>query len=218
MIRTEIADGIAVIRMDDGKVNAFSFALMDAFLSAFETAVRDANAIIVAGRDGVFSAGLDLKLLRAGAPADAKKLLTRTNAFMRALLAAEIPVVAASTGHAMALGALMLTAFDYRIGARGAFRVGVNATANGVTLPAGLFAAAQARLHPNYLKRSILCAEIFDPAGACDAGYYDELAAPGDVIDCAVTKARSLAALPAQTFAAHKAAFNAPIILEIDAL
>ena len=54
----EIKDGIAVIKLDDGKANAFSFDMMAAVNAAMDEAEANADVIIITGRDGVMCPAL----------------------------------------------------------------------------------------------------------------------------------------------------------------
>ena len=59
-----ISDGIAIITLDDGKANAFSFDMMVAINDAMDEAEASADVIIITGRDGVMCAGFDLKVMQ----------------------------------------------------------------------------------------------------------------------------------------------------------
>src|SRR6266850_338596 len=62
----QLHGGIAEIRMDDGKVNALSLEMLVELGGAFDRAKADRAAVVLSGRPGVFSAGFDLRVLRAG--------------------------------------------------------------------------------------------------------------------------------------------------------
>src|SRR5687768_15008226 len=109
--------------MDDGKANALSYAMIDALLESIERAEKEASAMILTGRPERFCAGFDLKVMMAS-PADAKKLLTRGVDLYMKLYGSKVPLIAASTGHALAGGALVLLCSDIRIGAEGPYRIG----------------------------------------------------------------------------------------------
>ena len=60
-------ESIAVITMDDGKVNALGPAMQQALNEALDNADHDdVGAVIIAGNHRVFSGGFDLKVLTAG--------------------------------------------------------------------------------------------------------------------------------------------------------
>ena len=206
-----ITNDIAVISIDDGKANTFDTERLEMLRDAFSHGAKNAQAIILTGREGMFSAGLNLNIVRSGEPMALKGLLEASQGCLRQILRTPIPVVAASAGHAMALGAVLLMACDYRIGAVGDWRIGVNATANGVLLSDDLIALLKNRLNRRYAYRSILCAEVFDPESAVHAGYYDECVASSAILESATEKAANLAALPKDVFAAHKKALWSPV-------
>ena len=59
-------DAVAAITMDDGKVNVLSLAMLTELDAALDRAEADRAVVVLTGRDGVFSAGFDLPVLRAG--------------------------------------------------------------------------------------------------------------------------------------------------------
>ena len=62
----QLSDGIATIRLDDGKVNALSLDMQAAIGAAIDRAEADDAAIVLTGRPGVFSAGFDLATIGGG--------------------------------------------------------------------------------------------------------------------------------------------------------
>src|SRR5258705_6292844 len=101
---------------------------------AFDRAKADRAAVVLSGRAGVFSAGFDLRVLRAGG-ADATAMVRTGFELAERLLAFPTPVVVACTGHALAMGAFLLLAGDYRLGTPGAYKIGVTEVALGITMP-----------------------------------------------------------------------------------
>src|SRR6201987_4429945 len=60
-------ESVAVITMDDGKVNALGPTMQQALNEALDNADRDdVGAVVIAGNHRVFSGGFDLKILNAG--------------------------------------------------------------------------------------------------------------------------------------------------------
>ena len=69
------------------------------------------------------------------APAPARDLLGAGADLGLRLYAAPIPVVMGCTGHALAMGAILLFCGDVRIGAEGPFKLGMNEVAIGMPVP-----------------------------------------------------------------------------------
>jgi enoyl-CoA hydratase len=110
------------------------------------------------------------------------------------------PVVLACSGHALAAGAVLLCAADLRIGALGNFKIGLNEVSIQLPLPIFAMELARARLSKRWFTQAVTQARIFDPVGARDAGYLDEVTEPAQLLDRAVEHARRLAALPDPAF------------------
>lgn len=206
-LTTEMRDGLAVVRMDDGKANAFSFAMLEALDAALDAAERDAKALVLLGRPERFSGGFDLGVMNAGGEATIR-LVTAGGRLALRLYEFPLPVVIGCTGHALAMGAVALCAADLRIGAAGAYKIGLNEVAIGLTLPPFAIELARARLAPTHLQRATALAEVFDPTNAVAAGFLDRVVAPAEVEKTTFEAAAALAALPARAHAGTKRALR----------
>ena len=195
-LRVERRDAVAVLHVDDGKVNALSFELIAAIKDAVEAADADdgVGAVVIHGRDGTISAGFDLRVMMAGDMADTVRLVADGGDLVRTLYGCGVPVVAACTGHALAAGALMLLGCDVRIGADVPAKIGLNEVAIKMVLPGWAMTIAEARLSKRHLQRAVVNARVTAPADAIDAGFLDEVVAPEALLDMAVAHAAELAA------------------------
>jgi enoyl-CoA hydratase len=201
----EPRDNVAVVRMDDGKANALTYEMMDGLDEAFTRAEKEAAAVVLTGRAGKFCAGFDLKLMMAG-PDQARALVTRGGDLFLRMYALGLPLVIACTGHALAGGALVVLTGDYRVAARGPFRIGLNEVQIGMPMPVLAMELARDRLEPRHLAAATLFATIADPESAVTAGWVDELA--DDPLEPAITKAKALAQLPRDAYAKTKTALR----------
>ncbi|HDZ55543.1 MAG TPA: crotonase/enoyl-CoA hydratase family protein [Pseudomonas xinjiangensis] len=206
----KIEDGIAEIGLDDGKVNALSQTMIEALLDALKQAEQADCAVLIHGRTGCFSGGYDRKLIDAGGPAcDAMR--EAGDRLTLGLLDYPGPLVIASTGHAMAKAALMLLLADYRLGAAGSFRVGLNEVAIGMTMPDGAMRLARERLPAHWLSRCVLQAQTLTPAQAIEAGFLDEVVAPEDILEAARRKVQTLAQLDRRAYRETRKLLNTPL-------
>jgi enoyl-CoA hydratase len=181
-----LADGVATITMDDGKVNALSVEMLGQVSAHFDQAEGDGAVVILTGRERTLSAGFDLRTEPDGWP----EMLVAGARLAERMLSFPRPVVVACNGNAIAMGGFLLLSGDYRVGARGDFKIGLNEVAIGLTLPFFAIAIARHRLTRPYYDRCAVTGVILDPAEAQTAGFLDELADPADVS----TRARELAA------------------------
>ena len=194
-VHCSLIDGVATVTMDDGRANALSPTMLDALGAAFDRAEADgAAAVVLAGRPGRFSGGFDLGVLVGGGP-EAEAMVLGGFRLAERLLASSVPIVAACTGHAVAMGSFLLCAADLRIGAAGAFRIQANEVAIGITMPHPAIHLLRARLSPSAFDRAANLAEAFDPAAAVAAGFLDRVTEPDDVVRLAQEIAASYTGL-----------------------
>lgn len=203
MVTYSDTDGVATITMDDGKANALSTAMLEELDAAFDRAEAEARAVVLCGREGTFCAGFDLRVMMSG-PDAARDLVARGGRLLMRLYAYPRPVVAACTGHALAAGVLLAATCDTRIGARGAFKLGLNEVASGMPVPILAHELARDRLVPGELLASVVQARIYDPEAAASAGWLDQVVDPGEVLAHAQAEAARLGALPGSAYAASK--------------
>jgi enoyl-CoA hydratase len=206
-----IEDGVAVVRLDDGKVNVVSHRLIELVHAALDTARAEASAVAIIGREGKLSAGFDLGEMTAGIERT-KALVGSGGRMLMRVFGHPQPVVVGVTGHALAAGALLVLACDIRIGADGPSKIGLNETAIGMPLPQYAVELAQARLDPAHLTRAAIQAEIYDPAGAVAAGYLDRVVPAAECEAATIAEARRLGALPGAAYAGTKRSLRQPIV------
>src|ERR1700722_15536347 len=92
---------------------------------ALDRAVADGATVVLTGRAGVFSAGFDLRVLRAGGEAALALLRAGCGPAARVLSCPE-PGVIACPGPAIARGPFLLLPGDYRVGAAGPYKITAN--------------------------------------------------------------------------------------------
>ncbi len=203
MVTYEVKGDVACITMDDGKVNALSYEMLDQLNGAIDKAESEAKAILLAGREGRFSAGFDLSVMMSGMD-QATKLLQTGGELLLRLYGYGRPVVAACTGHAIAGGVLLAATADYRIGAKGDFKLGLNEVGNGMPVPVLARRLAEDRLQRAHVVEATLFAQMYDPTRAAEVGWLDEVATPDALLQKALAKADQLAQFPALAYRVTK--------------
>ncbi|RRV07298.1 crotonase/enoyl-CoA hydratase family protein [Pseudomonas sp. v388] len=191
LVSYRLEDGIATLTLNNGKVNAISPDLIAAFNTALDQAAQDRAVVIVTGQPGILSGGYDLKVMTSS-PQAAMDLVAQGSTLARRLLAHPFPVVVACPGHAVAKGAFLLLSADYRIGVEGPFSIGLNEVQIGMTMHHAGIELARDRLRKAAFHRAVINAEMFDPAGALDAGFLDKLVNVEQLTDAATAIAQQL--------------------------
>lgn len=173
-VHYECDDGVATIRIDDGKRNALAPEVLRGIYEAFDRAEADQAIVILTGREDVFSAGFDLNVMKRGGT-KALGMLRLGYALPGRVLAYPYPVIAACPGHVLAMGVFLMLSADYVVGSRGDFKISANEVAIGMTMPRVAAAMLRHRLTPAAFQRAVTVAEYFDVDGALDAGFFDEV-------------------------------------------
>lgn len=216
LITYTLADGIATLAMDDGKANVMSPAMLAELNAALDRAEHDKAAVLLTGRKGVFSAGFDLKVLGAGGATTFDMLMTGFRTAER-LLAFNAPVIVGCNGHALAMGVFLLAAADYVVAADGAFKIGANEVAIGLTMPRSVMEVCRNRLAPAHFNRAMIESEIYTPADAVAAGFVDRVVAEAELEGESRAVAMRLAKLNRPAYAATKHRVRTPVLQAVRA-
>ncbi|MFY9489110.1 MAG: crotonase/enoyl-CoA hydratase family protein [Solirubrobacterales bacterium] len=215
----EVRDGVGWLEFDDGGVNALNTTVFEGYFSALDDAEADdsVGAVVLTGRDGFFSAGMDLKWMEQIDRDELGTIGPNLARLAHRLVIFPKPVIAAVEGHAIAGGAIILLACDRSVGATGSYKVGLNEVALGI--PFGGFALNLARLHlmPSAFGSALLHGETHGPERAHALGYLDELVAPGEVRSRVAEIASRAAKLSSFAYTITKQGMRHEIAAQIEA-
>ncbi|MEM7541808.1 MAG: crotonase/enoyl-CoA hydratase family protein [Pseudomonadota bacterium] len=203
MLDYQLQGDVAIATLDDGKANAVGHTFIDAVDESLQRANTEAKAICLVGRQGVFSGGFDLKELQKGEQ-EREALVRRGAELLLRIFMHPQPVVVACTGHAVAAGAFVLLSADTRIGALGDYKIGLNETAIGLTLPVFGFELSKARLSPRYHSAAVTQAQLYDASQAMEVGFIDSAVALEEVVSSALEHAASLSEIAGDAYAYNK--------------
>jgi len=211
---------IACIRIDDGKANAMSVPFFAELGALLDRAQSDGvGALVLAGRSGMFSGGLDLKLLPTLSREGLRELSATFATTMLRVFTLPIPTVAAVTGHAIAGGAVLAYACDRRYAVDGRFRLQLNEVAIGIPMPSWMAAIASTALPSRLHVEALLHARAYAPSEAAAHGIVNGLVAEGgDVVHHAIEHAADLVALPRDAYATSKRRLRAAEVARVTAL
>lgn len=194
------------IQLDRAPANALNGELLDALTAALNEAAENADAVVISGRPGMFSAGLDvpslLQLDRAGMAAfwESFAMLSRTIAFM------PVPTVFALNGHCPAGGIVLALYGDYRIMSSGNYKTGMNEVQVGLVVSPVIKNAAVRLMGPHTTAKILVPGSMLGPEEALRIGLVDELADnPEAVVSRAAEYCQMLLSLPPHAMLATRA-------------
>lgn len=201
MIERETAEGIEILRMAHGKASALDLELCQAIERELEASV-DASAVVLTGRGTIFSAGVDLPRLLDGGRDYAAAFVAAFESMLRALFLFPRPVIAAANGHAIAGGAILAFACDYRLMCSG--RIGVPEALVGVPFPPAALEICRFAIPTQHLQPMLYLARTVEVDEAKSMGIIDETVLPEQLMPRALAVAKQLGSIPAETFRTTK--------------
>lgn len=206
-----LKDGIAILTMDDGKVNAMSPAMLDALHAGLDRAEADGAVVWLRSTARVFSAGFDLAVFAQGTEA-ARAMMHRGATLAERILGFPFPVIASCAGHAYPMGAFLIMSADLRLAGDGDFTVGMNEVTISMTLPQFAIEIARQRLTPAAFNRCLMTGEMLPPAQAMAAGFVDRVVPMADLDAEAEAAARALTAIDMKAHRASKLKARRPAL------
>jgi enoyl-CoA hydratase/carnithine racemase len=216
-IRTEMrGDGVLLATLDRPPANAIDETLLgdlDGTLAAAETDAQ-VRALVLTGAGAFFSGGFDLAAPRRDGSAAREMRALYRDVHVR-LLALPKPTVAMLCGHAIAGGLVLVLACDYRLGAEGDHRIGLNEVAIGASFPRVALEIVRLRLPHARVSELLLGAALYPAGQALRLGVVDELFPPDKLRETALRRAARLGALPREAYAHSKATLIAETLSRV---
>lgn len=183
--------------MDRPPANALDHALVEKLLAALDTVqAAGARALILTGRPGMFSGGLDVPALIDCKRPEIERFWQQFFQLTRRLAASPVPVIAALSGHAPAGGAVLALQCDYRIGIEGNFKIGLNEVQVGLPVPDTILLALEQVVGPRQARRIATRGSLLPMAEALAIGLVDELVDADNLLPTVLIRAQELLALP----------------------
>ena len=205
LVHVEDREGIALVRIDRPPANAMDLELLAEGHGVLgELTAAAPNAVVLTGREGFFSAGVDLKLAPTLDPSGQREMVEGINRLFAGWYGLPFPVVCAVNGHAIAGGLILALCGDHRVGVERGAKLGLTELKAGVGYPAVALAVVKAELAPPAARRLALRAHLVGPEEAERLGVLDELAPPEELLDRALDRAHELGALPPAAYARVK--------------
>lgn len=193
---------ILELSMNRPPANALSSEMIAAVKAGVsEATAGESRAVVISGQPGMFSAGLDVPSLLQ---LDRDGILAAWSDFfdlLETIARSPVPVVAAITGHAPAGGAVISLFCDYRVMAEGPFKIGLNETEVGVTLPPLLFKALARQVGSSQAERLAVAGMLITGDEAHRLGLVDELVELEEVVPRSLARCERLLAMPPATMA-----------------
>ena len=215
LVNLKTENQISFINMDDGKANAMSVDMLKGLNAALDEAEQSKSIVVLSGRENILSGGFDLSVFKSGDSEQILEMLTLGAELSYRMLSFPTPIIAACTGHAVAMGTFMLLCCDYRVGASGNSKFAANEVAIGLTVPYFAIEVIKQRVINKHRSKAIGLAHFFDIKEALEAGFVDEIAEPDQVVAAATSKAEEFLKLALQAHTSSKLRLREPMLASL---
>ncbi|WP_146910204.1 enoyl-CoA hydratase/isomerase family protein [Arenimonas daejeonensis] len=206
------------IRLARPPVNALTPELLLALRTAVQAAPSEgARGIVLTGGTQIFSAGMDVPHLMGLDRAGLKAGWSTLFAAARAIAGSRVPVVAAIGGHSPAGGCVLALCCDYRIMARGPFRIGLNEVQVGLVAPDSIQHLMRRVVGTYRAERLLVAGALVEAEQAHAIGLVDELTEAEGVVTRAVRWLEELLALPSGAMLASRDIARADAVAALEA-
>jgi enoyl-CoA hydratase len=212
MLQRDFSHGILTLRLAHGKASAMDLELCDSLRNELESVARrdDVRATILTGTGSIFSAGVDLPRMLSAGGDYVPRFVEALDGVLRTLFLFPRPLIAAINGHAIAGGAIMAFACDYRLMSSG--RIGVPELAVGVPFPTFALEIVRFAIPPQHLQSMIYLGKTVETDEARAIGIIDEVAGVEFLMTRAMKVAEQLGSLPREAFAMTKRQIREPFL------
>ncbi|MEL7498847.1 MAG: enoyl-CoA hydratase/isomerase family protein [Planctomycetota bacterium] len=218
MIDLNKVDGVALIRLNRGKVNAMSLDFCRRLIETLKMLEADQEVIaaVLIGNPRVFSAGVDLREVVAGDHDYIATYLPTLSECFKTVFQFAKPLVAAISGHAIAGGCVLASACDLRL-IHAEAKIGLPELRIGVPLPSAGIEIMRFTVAPEALRAMVNVGQTYLGQAAVEVGLADRLVDPSVLEAEAIDAARGLTVVPPNVYRLSKQQQRAPAMRNIEA-
>jgi Delta3-Delta2-enoyl-CoA isomerase len=201
------------LRLARPPVNALNPELLAALRHEIAAATGNGTrGLVISGGPNVFSAGLDVPHLLTLQRGDLEAAWREFFGVLEALVRSPLPSVAAIAGHSPAGGAVIGLFCDYRVMARGPYRIGLNEVQVGLIVPECIQYALRRLIGVYRAERLLIAGAMIDAEHAHAIGMVDELVDVDHVTTRAVAWLHELLVLPSKAMHTTRAISRADLV------
>lgn len=205
-LQLTVNDKLATVTLNRGRSNPINLEMINELIAVVKGLEADDNigGLIITGKEGFFSAGIDLIEVYSYDEEQSKAFWTSFLLMQSTLSAFKKPFVTAITGHSPAGGCIIAMCSDYRVMANGQFIIGLNEVPVGIIVPGAVFHLYAFWLGNRKAYQYLLEGKLLNVEEALKDGLIDEVCAPEDVLATAEKKIRQYMKLNPATWSQSK--------------
>ena len=216
-IKVNIKDKIAILTLDRGRSNAINSEMVSELYQMVRNIERDDNiaGLILTGKEGFFSAGLDLIELYDYDEERIRAFWIDFLNLVTAMVSFKKPMITAISGHSPAGGCVLAICSDYRVMAEGKYIIGLNEVPVGIIVPQTIFHLYAFWLGNAQAYRFMLEGKLMGAEEALAAGLIDELVKPESILYAAERRIQKYIQLDPVTWQQSKVNMRAELLSKV---
>jgi enoyl-CoA hydratase/carnithine racemase len=213
-LKTEERNGYTILHLDRGTANALNMEMVTEITEWFRQASQDESigGVILYGKGNFFSAGLDVVELYGYDEDEAARFWTAFARMTETLASFPRPLICAINGHSPAGGCIMAIASDFRVMAKGKFRIGLNEVPVGIAVPEPIYLLYSMWIGTRNAYQYLLEGKLMVPEEAHESGLIDVLCEQNEVLEESEKKMKLYLSLDRLTFTKTKLGLRRSIL------
>ena len=205
-LQLAVQNNLATITLNRGRSNPINLEMIHELIAAVKDLDADDNigGLIITGKEGFFSAGIDLIEVYSYDQDQSKEFWTSFLLMQSTLSGFKKPFVTAITGHSPAGGCIIAMCSDYRVMAEGKYIIGLNEVPVGIIVPEAVFHLYAFWLGSRKAYQYLLEGKLLNVEDALKDGLIDEVCPLEDVLAAAEKKVKQYMSLNPATWRRSK--------------
>ncbi|OAQ40247.1 enoyl-CoA hydratase [Pedobacter psychrophilus] len=210
-------DRVAIIALNNGSSNTINAEMLSELKKIIKSIESDDNikGVILTGKKGFFSAGLDLIELYDYDENQIKQFWIDFLDLVAILTKFKKPMVAAISGHSPAGGCVLSICCDYRVMAEGKYIIGLNEVPVGIIVPDSIFELYAFWIGKANAYRNLLEGKLMGFEEARNIGLIDESAPIESLMTIAQKKMNTYIQFDATTWQESKMNMRRDLIAKV---
>ena len=218
-IQVNIKERVAVLQLDRGRSNAINAEMVSELKQMIQNIANDDTiaGLIITGKEGFFSAGLDLIELYNYDETDIRKFWREFLNLVTIMVAFPKPMVTAISGHSPAGGCVLALCSDYRVMSEGKYIIGLNEVPVGIIVPQSIFHLYSFWLGNAKAYRYLLEGKLMNTDEALTSGLVDELVKSESILHAADRQIRKYIQMESVTWQQSKINLRSELLKKVSA-
>ena len=216
-LKITVQDAVAIISLDHGNSNAINGEMIIDLKKIFKNIEADetVRGVILTGKHGFFSSGLDLIELYDYNEEQIKDFWVQFLDLVKSLALFKKPLISAISGHSPAGGCVLAVCSDYRVMAQGKYIIGLNEVPVGIIVPNSIFELYAFWIGKRKAYQNLLEGKLMGADEALSIGLIDEVAPIESLMTVALNKMKTYISFDSTTWQESKSNLRQDLIASL---